>query len=230
MKTMFYPLIALIITLQPLAATVPNCEALAEQAARQSGVPEGLLSAIARVESGRTTNQSFRAWPWTLNQAGQGSFHASEQEALKALDTALATGRRNVDVGCMQINVRWHEQAFSDLQAMIDPVQNTEYAARYLRDLYDRFGDWTLAVMNYHSSDPERGKAYAARVMRQIGMTTETAAAPPPPAAPDVQVMRRSGLLIASPRALVALDEGAVSKQQIVGKESWALFAKTGAD
>lgn len=229
MKTLFTALLAHFLLVLPLAATVPDCELLAEQAARLSGVPEGLLSAIARTESGRTVDQTFRAWPWTLNQGGKGSFHPTKEAALLALDAALATGRRNIDIGCMQINFRWHNQAFDDLPSMIDPVQNTKYAARLLRDLHDRLGDWTTAVMHYHSNDAERGKAYAARVMRHVGKPQSPTTPQTPPPVAELNA-HRSGLLVATGQPLVAVDSASRTKRQILGKESLALFAKSSAD
>jgi soluble lytic murein transglycosylase-like protein len=234
MKTLFLAITALLVTMQSVGAIIPDCETLAERAARQTGVPAGLLSAIARVESGRSTAGSFRAWPWTLNQAGKGSYHSTEQDALHALEEALATGRRNVDVGCMQINVRWHAHAFSDPSAMMDPVQNTDYAARLLRDLHNRFGDWTLAVMHYHSSDPQRGKDYAARVMRHFGPIVadyDASRAPDTPRqASPVQVMQTNGLLAVANRPLVALVDLPASQPRVRRKESWVLFGNQSAD
>lgn len=214
---------------KPLSAIVPDCEALAELAALKEGVPAGLLSAIARVESGRTSEGKFRAWPWTLNQAGDGSYHATETDALRALDAALATGRRNVDVGCMQINVRWHSDAFADVQAMIDPVQNTDYAARYLRNLYDRHGDWTAAVMHYHSSDLARGQDYAARVMRQLGTSMQDDRVQAKPASPS-GVIQTHGMLVMADGALVPLNRENASGNATSQRDNWALFRNRIAD
>lgn len=186
------------------ATATPDCEDLAEQAARTEGVPEGVLSAIARVESGRSVQGVFRAWPWTLNQAGVGSYHDSEQSALLTLQQILATGHRNVDIGCMQINLRWHAEAFTDLREMLDPVRNTRYAARFLRELHDRFGDWDEAVMRYHSNDPARGQAYADRVLRQREMAKDTGPQGEASGGP-VRTKPPRGLLVASEGALVDL-------------------------
>lgn len=139
---------------------VPDCEAHAAAAGREAGIPDGLLPAIARVESGR----KGRAWPWTLNQGGKGSFHPTKADALAALAEFRARGVENVDLGCMQINWRWHSQEFADAASMLDPATNTRYAARFLRQLHDRFGDWDSAVAAYHSANPTRGAAYGRKV------------------------------------------------------------------
>jgi soluble lytic murein transglycosylase-like protein len=49
----------------------------------------------------------------------------------------------------------------------VDPANvygNIQGGVKYLRQLYDRFGDWSLAVQHYNGSGPA-ARAYAARVM-----------------------------------------------------------------
>jgi soluble lytic murein transglycosylase-like protein len=159
-------------------AAVPDCESLAEAAAAAHGIPLGILPAIARVESGKAVDGTVRAWPWTLNQGGAGSYHDTRQAALDTLASALATGRTNIDVGCMQLNWRWHAQAFPDAATMIDPVQNTQYAARFLRTLHGRHGSWDAAVAHYHSADPARGAAYAHKVTQAAALRAQSPEAP----------------------------------------------------
>lgn len=157
-------------TSAPVAATAatsamaPDCETLAASAARAADIPEGLLPAIARAESGGGPRRS--AWPWTLNVQGQGAYFETREAALARLREVLASGVRNVDVGCMQINFRWHGHEFATIEDMMDPVANTRYAARFMGELHGRFGDWMVAARHYHSADPERGAAYLARVQR----------------------------------------------------------------
>lgn len=154
-----------VLVLSPLAARASvDCEALAAQAAAQAGIPEGLLPAIARIESGRKQGKVVRAWPWALNQAGKGMYFDTRQQALAYLQQAVASGVRNIDVGCMQINYRWHGDQFGSLEDMFDPVANTRYAARFLDQLYRQHGDWDVATRYYHSSDPERGAWYQGKV------------------------------------------------------------------
>lgn len=147
-------------------AEVVDCETLAIAAGRAEGLPEGLLPAIARVESGRGTGDGARrAWPWTLNEAGDGSFYAAKAEAMDHLTAVVDTGSTNVDVGCMQLNYKWHHKAFPSLEAMMDPVANTAYAARFVKELAKQLGSYEEATKAYHSFDPERGKAYLAKVV-----------------------------------------------------------------
>ena len=157
-------LLVLLCPMQSKAITNgPDCEALAEAAGREAGIPEGILPAIARVESGR----NGRAWPWTLNHGGDGSFYPTKDAALIQLAELLGSDVQNVDLGCMQINWRWHSTAFADAAEMMDPVANTRYAARFLADLREQHGSWESAVAAYHSGQPIRGAAYGQKVAQE---------------------------------------------------------------
>ena len=147
------------------SASPANCEALATQAAERHGLPKGLLRAIARTESGRALGDTgTRAWAWTSNVRGKGYYYSGKDEALTHLRQLVSRGVRGFDVGCMQLNYRWHGDNFTTLEEMIDPVQNIEYAARYLSELRAETGSWDAATRYYHSRDPRRGAAYLGRV------------------------------------------------------------------
>lgn len=158
---------AMALAASPAFASAPSCEGLAARAAVAAGIPDGVLPAIARTESGGGPRAS--AWPWTLNVQGRGYYFDTREEALAHLRQVLASGVRSVDVGCMQINFRWHGQEFASIEQMIDPEFNTAYAARFVQELRAREGSWDAAVRNYHSSNAERGRAYLARVQRNAG-------------------------------------------------------------
>lgn len=149
----------------PAPVSGADCARLAAEAGAAEGIPDGLLPAISLVETGHSDGQGGRApWPWTLNKGGESHFLDSPEQALATLDEILATGTTNVDVGCMQLNWKWHSQAFPTKADMMDPVQNTAYAARFLKELYNQLGTWELATAAYHSTDPQRGKDYVMKV------------------------------------------------------------------
>ena len=151
----------------PLRASAPDCETLAVEAGRHHGLPEGLLLAIARTESGIAKGSAeLRAWPWAANIEGRSHYYDTRQDMLAHLDRVRASDISNFDVGCMQLNYRWHGDGFDDLDGMLDPATNVGYAARYLRRLYDETGSWEGATQYYHSRDPDRGAAYLERVRR----------------------------------------------------------------
>ena len=142
------------------AGVVPDCEAMATRIGAAEGLPAGLLPAISRIESGRRVGQTVRAWPWTLNHAGQGLYFETRQEALDYLRRTVADGPRNIDVGCMQVNNYWHGENFPSVEAMLDPETNIRYAVRFLKELFASKGSWEEAVKHYHSPDPDRGARY----------------------------------------------------------------------
>ena len=142
------------------AGVVPDCEAMATRIGAAEGLPVGLLPAISRIESGRRVGRTVRAWPWTLNHAGQGLYFETREEALAYLRQTVAEGPRNIDVGCMQVNNYWHGENFPSVEAMLDPETNIRYAVRFLKELHARRGSWEEAVKHYHSPDPDRGARY----------------------------------------------------------------------
>lgn len=132
------------------------CRDAAAKAARETGVPYDVLLAISIVETGRDD----QPWPWTVNFGGDGRWYDSAAEAARNVDLALNEGATNVDLGCFQLNYRWHASAFASLDDMLDPVQNASYAAEYLSQHYAKTGDWALAAAAYHSGTPEFAEAY----------------------------------------------------------------------
>lgn len=145
------------------------CDQAAHEAARMRGVPLDILLAITRAETGRRDGQSVQPWPWAINVAGQGSWFATPDQALAQAQSVLDAGNGNFDVGCFQLNYRWHGAAFSSLKAMFDPDENADYAARFLAQLYAETGSWAQAVADYHSKTDALAKVYLARVEALLG-------------------------------------------------------------
>ena len=145
------------------------CGAAIAAAERGAGMPAGLLGAVAKVETGRRApDGSVQPWPWSYNAAGDGRYAASNAEALQEVRAIQARGVRSIDIGCMQVNLLHHPDAFPSLEAGFDPTTNVAYAVRLLRSLHARTGDWHQAVALYHSATPERGLIYQQRVMAAL--------------------------------------------------------------
>lgn len=116
------------------------------------------MRTITRLETGR--GQSGDPWPWTVNHAGDGSWFQTEDDARSYVFSKVKHGASNIDIGCFQINYRWHASGFQSLDDMFDPDMNALYAARFLTELYREFGDWTGAAGAYHSRTPEYADRY----------------------------------------------------------------------
>ncbi len=156
-------------TANPLAALSPGllCRAAIAGAEQGQAIPAHLMVAIGRVESGRRDEATgaHNPWPWTANAEGQGYFFDSKAQAVAAVRAMQARGVKSIDVGCMQVNLMHHPDAFPSLEQAFDPPANTAYAARFLRQLFVQSGDWTKAVALYHSATPELSEPYARKVM-----------------------------------------------------------------
>lgn len=139
------------------------CDQAARRAAQAQDVPLDILFAIARVETGRIVDGRFRPWPWTVNVEGKGFWFGSESEAKTYVFDVFKAGARSFDIGCFQINYRWHGKAFRSIDAMFDPDQNATYAAKLLKELYVEHGSWPRAVGAYHSRTPDLARTYVAR-------------------------------------------------------------------
>lgn len=161
------------------------CDQAIRVAAEKHGAPERLLRALSRVETGRRIGGARRAWPWTVNAAGDGRWFSTRDEARRFAEDALARGVRSIDLGCLQINRIWHGDAFRNLNDMLDPMRNADYAARYLKALMQETGDWMRAAGYYHSRTPQHFNRYSALV-RAAYAAERVDGAPQPgsPAAP----------------------------------------------
>ncbi len=146
------------------------CAAHAAAAERAHGLPRGLLRAIAKVESGRYRKPEGEvvAWPWTVMAEGRGRYLPSRAAAVAEVERLRARGIRNIDVGCLQINLFYHPDAFPSLEAAFDPAANAEAAARLLVELRRTWGSWTRAVGNYHSNTPTLSGPYRVKVYRTL--------------------------------------------------------------
>lgn len=142
------------------------CDSAARRAARDQGVPLDVLRTITRTETGRGGNQGLQPWPWTVNMEGTGKWFQTEDEARAYVFSHFKRGARSFDVGCFQINFKWHGAAFDSIDQMFDPVANAQYAAQFLKKLYAEMGDWSKAAGAYHSRTPTYANRYSARFDR----------------------------------------------------------------
>jgi hypothetical protein len=173
----------------PAAEPGPSqlCRAAIAATERSTRIPDAFLSAISRVESGRPAGGTLNPWPWTVNAAGAGHFYATKGEAIAAVRQFLAAGLRSLDVGCLQVNLFYHPDAFASLEQAFDPAANAAYAARLLRDLFRTQGSWPRAAAAYHSLTPALGLAYQQKVLEAWAMPDRAAPAAdiaPPAASP----------------------------------------------
>ena len=123
---------------------------------KQHNIPSGLLLAIAKVES--------NVEAYALNIQGKPVIKNNKPQAASLVYEALEEGITNIDVGVMQLNVKWHKENFSSIKEMLDPKKNIEYAASFLLKLHKKDGDWHKAVRFYHSSTHEYHRKYSKKI------------------------------------------------------------------
>lgn len=142
------------------------CDANMINASKMYIVPLPILYAVSMTEAG--LKQTIQ--PYALNIDGNSIFPQTKNEALKQIDLAKQRGAKYIDVGCMQINLKYHGKHFKSVNDMLDPTININYAAKFLKNLYERQGSWTIAVARYHTGDHNKKeqKKYVCKVIRNL--------------------------------------------------------------
>lgn len=139
------------------------CEWAAAQAARETGVPADILGALTLTETGRRLDGVVRPWAWSANAEGEGTWFDDPGSAIAFAEDRIRSGRSNLDIGCFQLNYRWHGAQFASVAQMFDPLENARYAARFVSDLYRETGDWRRAAGAFHSRTAVYADRYLAR-------------------------------------------------------------------
>jgi hypothetical protein len=145
-----------------------QCSNYFEHVEEKYNIPKDILRSISVAESGRWNQQAqlYVFWPWTINQAGKSYYYSSKNEAIQAVKAMLQKGLTSIDIGCMQINLHHHSDAFLNLEQAFEPKDNIEYAATFLKRNYQRTNDWYQAVAAYHSQSGTLGEEYANKVFK----------------------------------------------------------------
>jgi len=209
---------------------------------RAMAIPDRLLHAISLVESGRWDNdrRSSFAWPWTVTAEGEGHFLPSKQAAIAEVTRLKAKGVSNIDVGCMQVNLQAHPDAFANLDQAFDPATNVAYGARFLAELRASTTDWETAGAYYHSQTPSLASAYKAKLIAAWSAArghaddrTATAAA-----TRDREIEVPIGMVLPTPAQELAMPDAAAAAFNAKAKEladaaaiaAKAQLAKTAAE
>lgn len=142
------------------------CAAAIDRQEARHKIPNKLLQAISMVESGRWDPQtrSKTAWPWTVTANGKGRFFPTKRAAIAHVMKLKGQGISVIDVGCMQVNLHYHPDAFKSLSAAFDPKRNADYAAKFLTKLKREHKFWRKAVQHYHSATPSKRVPYQNKV------------------------------------------------------------------
>lgn len=138
------------------AVAVNECIQTIEKYEKFYSIPIGLLKAVSKVESEYN--------PLALNDGLKQHKFRNKQEALARIKYLQSIDRTNFDIGCMQINYRWHHKHFASIEEMLDVEWNVRYAASFLYGLFKDHGSWQAAIRHYHSYDSEIHKKYSKKI------------------------------------------------------------------
>ena len=138
-----------------------DCREIIARLEKVYNIPQGLLMAIAKVES--------NCRPYAVSSGRQARYFDSLSAAVRFAEQARGQGRRNVSVGCMQLHFSSHRRSFENAYQMLHPEFNIGYAARMVASLYRRYGSWERAVRAYNCGSPHRARHYWSKVARFWG-------------------------------------------------------------
>lgn len=149
-----------------------HCLLCIQKEEKRLQIPKNLLRAIAEVETGRKIKTGKTGpWPWSVNVGGKSHFFKTKDLAIKFVRKRYRQkADALVDVGCMQINLKHHPDAFRTLGEAFDIQKNIRYAAQLLSQLaLDGSGnkDWNRAIAHYHSKNPKVHVPYQQKVWRK---------------------------------------------------------------
>ena len=141
-----------------------------ETVAARVGLDPALLYGVALQETRHGAGaQASAPWPFTLRGPDGPQFHATKAAAAQAL--RLLTARHRplaIDVGLMQVNLRWHGDTVADPTDLLDALTNLIVAADILaKAIASAPGDLELGVGHYHHwHDENRARADGRRVLQ----------------------------------------------------------------
>lgn len=148
-------------------STSLRCVAFFSSSEYKHRIPRDTLYSISLNETGKkhSTKDIRLAWPWSVNVEGRGYFFDTKKDVIAFVKQQISEGKKSIDVGCMQVNLKNHPDAFRNLNEAFDPRANIAYAASFLRSKYDQLGSWHKAIAHYHSATESLGTKYKNNVI-----------------------------------------------------------------
>lgn len=133
---------------------------LFDEVAKSSGLNPDLLYAVALAESAKSVNGTTVAPSCLAIRADKPYYPESAKEAKRILDEVLPA-RSSTDIGCMQINWKWHGHKVSTPYELLEPETNIQLAADILRKAVDSVPeDQILGIGRYHHWDISSAEGY----------------------------------------------------------------------
>ena len=135
-----------------------------ENVAMAHGIDPILIYSVALVEAAHVDHEGARPHPFAVN-GPEGARYFNDWDSAAAYVRAYPRPA-DLDLGAMQINLRWHGARVADPTALLDPMINLQVGAAILCEaLASAPDDLELAIGHYHSADPPRARAYGRKVL-----------------------------------------------------------------
>lgn len=138
-----------------------------EEVGKEKGLDPMILYSVALAESAYREKADGLVAPsvYTLRTADRPFYFNNRTDAVEKLNEILKH-TQSVDVGPMQINVKWHAYRVDRVEDLLDPKVNIRVAADILNERLDaNRGDWLSALGQYHSFDKSRSDWYGLLVL-----------------------------------------------------------------
>ena len=137
------------------------------QVGAEKNIDPVLLYAVALTESAYVPDPSVAGespYPWTLRTPKKAIYLPSEDVAKRQLEKLLSY-TQSIDIGLMQINLRWHKSRVKNPEDLLDPLTNVRVGADILLENFSRYpNDLIEAIGRYHSSDLTKKQVYGLTV------------------------------------------------------------------
>lgn len=141
-----------------------------EKVAHNYNLDPVLLYSVALAESasGRG-NGSISPWAWTLRDNESVLYSLSIKEARQALSEHIEKNGEgsSIDVGMMQVNLKWHGNKVSSPFDLLDIETNLEVGAGILNEAIKSSPDDIVRGIGRYNNwkDPERNRTYGTKVL-----------------------------------------------------------------
>lgn len=134
----------------------------------EKGLDPLLLYSVSLAESAFGSSERGKIGPhaWTI-RGKKAHYAESKEKAEQTLKQYLDSGFQGVDVGLMQINVRWNGSRVTSPYDLLDPMTNVRVAADVLKEaMASAPGDPVLGIGRYHHwKEEDRARNYGERVL-----------------------------------------------------------------
>jgi soluble lytic murein transglycosylase-like protein len=145
-----------------------KCSRLFSNFEKKYQIPRDTLHSISLQETGKAhpSHKKMIVWPWVINLAGRSLYFNTKAETVYFVKQELKKGKKNIDLGCMQINWMHHGHNFRSVEHALEPRINVHFGAMFLRKKFEQVGNWHKAIAHYHSATPKLGEKYSQSVFK----------------------------------------------------------------